>query len=133
VVTSGPVQGFLIAPEHTATVAVWARAAMAARARNGQATSAGERALIDEITAAAGEFSRPVSAYGSKVGSVTEMRPALTQDISTDTASMLLGVTASRVRQLLRDGELEGQLTEGRWRTTRQAVTDYQRELRKAS
>jgi excisionase family DNA binding protein len=60
-------------------------------------------------------------------GSVTEMVSASSVDmeINTEKAAELLNLTTSRVRQLLRSGELPGRLVGRRWVVKRSAVMAY--------
>ena len=70
---------------------------------------------------AGSELTCGVSVDGSGVGAAAETVPASGQ-VTTGEAAGMLGVTGSRVRQLLRAGLIEGRHRSGRWLVERDAV-----------
>ena len=55
---------------------------------------------------------------------------AIERTIGTEEAATFLGVTRSRVNQLLREGVLNGERIGRDWRTTEQACEEYLRNVR---
>ncbi|MEV4511383.1 helix-turn-helix domain-containing protein [Dactylosporangium sp. NPDC049525] len=82
------------------------------------------REMWANVRAAAEDWkqNQAASAGGSREARPAEMRPDLTQEIDTATAARLLHVTESRVRQLVRSGEVAARKVGGVWLVSRSEI-----------
>jgi excisionase family DNA binding protein len=93
-------------------------AADAAR-RQGLALDLGAAHVIDEISTVAGWWR--ASAARKPAGPSAEV-PGSSPPMTVNDAAAMLGVSASRIRQRLRAGDLAGERSNGRWRIDRAAI-----------